>query len=139
MDAALAGRLLLAGQKSLSRVLADEAESPLDMLLADLDARGRAVCCRWLAEAQDMLQYGVTPARVLEALAARLFVAAPGRVPPEPVSGHTPAAPRQTSCSTKRTDALSQYFLKIRSSLPSRFTCHMRKMTRMSLGCQRSR
>lgn len=74
MDAALAGRLLLAGQKSLSRVLADEAESPLDMVLADLDARGRAVCCRWLAEAQDMLQYGVTPARVLEALAARLFV-----------------------------------------------------------------
>ena len=68
MDAALAGRLLLAGQKSLSRVLADEAESPLDTALADLDARGRAVCCRWLAEAQDMLQYGVTPARVLEAL-----------------------------------------------------------------------
>ena len=74
MDPALAGRLLLACQKSLSRVLADEAESPLDISLAALDARGRAVCCRWLAEAQDMLQYGVTPARVLEALAARLFV-----------------------------------------------------------------
>ena len=74
MDPALAGRLLLACQKSLSRVLADEAESPLDISLAALDARGRAVCCRWLAEAQDMLQYGVTPARVLEALTARLFV-----------------------------------------------------------------
>ncbi|WP_022654901.1 DNA polymerase III subunit delta' [uncultured Desulfovibrio sp.] len=74
MYPALAGRLLLACQKSLSRVLADEAESPLDISLAALDARGRAVCCRWLAEAQDMLQYGVTPARVLETLAARIFV-----------------------------------------------------------------
>lgn len=74
VDAALAGRLLLACQKALSRVLAGEAEGPLDAALAALDARGRAVCCRWLAEAQDMLRYGVTPARVLEALAARLFV-----------------------------------------------------------------
>lgn len=74
MDAALAGRLLLCCQKSLARVLADEADRPLDAVLATLDARGRAVCCRWLAQAQEALQYGVTPSRVLEALAARLFV-----------------------------------------------------------------
>lgn len=74
MDAALAGRVLLCCQKALARVLAEETDCPLDDALAALDARGRAVCCRWLAEAQEALQYGVTPARVLEALAARLFV-----------------------------------------------------------------
>lgn len=74
VDQALAEGLLLACQKALSRVLAGEAASPLDAALAALDERGRAVCCRWLAEAQDMLRHGVTPARVLEALAARLFV-----------------------------------------------------------------
>lgn len=74
MDAALAGRVLLCCQKALARVLAEETDRPLDDALAALDARGRAVCCRWLAEAQEALQYGVTPARVLEALAARLFV-----------------------------------------------------------------
>ena len=74
MDAALAGRLLLCCQKALARVLAGEADGPLDAALATLDARGRAVCCQWLAEAQEALQYGVTPSRVLEALAARLFV-----------------------------------------------------------------
>lgn len=74
VDAALAGRLLLSCQKAMSRVLACEpAARPLDAALESLDARGRAVCCQWLAEAQEALQYGVTPARVLEALAARLF------------------------------------------------------------------
>ncbi len=74
VDAALAGRLLLCCQKALARVLAGEAERPLDAALATLDARGRAVCGQWLAEAQEALRYGVTPSRVLEALAARLFV-----------------------------------------------------------------
>lgn len=74
VDAALAGRLLLCCQKAMSRVLAREpAARPLDAALESLDARGRAVCCQWFAEAQEALQYGVTPARVLEALAARLF------------------------------------------------------------------
>lgn len=74
MDAALAGRLLLCCQKAMSRVLTCEpAARPLDAALESLDARGRAVCCQWFSEAQEALQYGVTPARVLEALAARLF------------------------------------------------------------------
>ena len=42
--------------------------------LSRLDAQGRAACVRWLDEAQEMVRYGVTPARVLEALAMRLFV-----------------------------------------------------------------
>ena len=75
MDAAGADALLLACQKAMIRVLAANATPQrLDAALAPLDATGRAVACRWLAEAQEALRYGVTPARVLEALAARLFV-----------------------------------------------------------------
>ena len=76
LDAPLTGRILLACQKSLSRVLAGQADSRslLDMALLSLDARARAQCASWLAEAQKALAFNVTPARVLEALAARLFV-----------------------------------------------------------------
>lgn len=76
LDAALAGRILLACQKSLGRVLAgrEDVDEPLDMALAALDVPSRALCGRWLAEAQEALTFAVGPARILEALAARLFV-----------------------------------------------------------------
>lgn len=76
LDAPLAGQILLACQKALSRVLSGRADSHslLDMALLPLDTPARAQCGRWLAEAQEALTFNVTPARVLEALAARLFV-----------------------------------------------------------------
>lgn len=82
LDAALAGRILLACQKALGRVLAgrEDVDNPLDMALAALDVPARALCGRWLAEAQEALTFAVTPARILEALAARLHVLRHGRV-----------------------------------------------------------
>lgn len=76
LDAALAADILLCCQKSMSRVLAGQGQErrPLDMALAGLAPRRQALACRWLAEAQEALRYGVTPARVVEALASRLFV-----------------------------------------------------------------
>lgn len=76
LDAGLAAAILLACQKALGRVLAGrgEVDSPLDMALSALSAPARALCGQWLAEAQEALTFAVTPARVLEALAARLFV-----------------------------------------------------------------
>lgn len=76
LDAALAGRILLACQKALGRVLAgrEDVDNPLDMALAALDVPARALCGRWLAEAQEALTFAVAPARILEALAARLYV-----------------------------------------------------------------
>lgn len=76
VDADLASRLLLCCQKAMIRVLAGEHtnDRPLDAAFMSLDARGRAVACRWFTEAQEALQYGVAPARVLEALAMQLFV-----------------------------------------------------------------
>lgn len=75
LDARLAGDILLACQKALARVLArrEDVDNPLDMALSVLGASARALCGQWLAEAQEALTFGVTPARVLEALAARLF------------------------------------------------------------------
>ncbi len=91
LDAALAGRLLLGCQRALLRVLSQRTpEGPLDAALApfspaaDHGTRHRgaptspearaALCGRWLDEAQEMLRYGVAPARVMEAFASRLFV-----------------------------------------------------------------
>lgn len=77
VDATLAGQILLSCQKALGRLLAGESAGESDVLaaaLSRLDAQGRAACVRWLDEAQEMVRYGVTPARVLEALAMRLFV-----------------------------------------------------------------
>ena len=82
LDAALAGRILLACQKALARVLAgrEDVDNPLDMALAGFDAPARALCGRWLAEAQEALTFAVGPARILEALAARLFALRQGGV-----------------------------------------------------------
>ena len=74
LDAALAGQILVACQRALARAVSRQSLGPLDAALASLDAQGLAQCGRWLDEAHDMLRLNVTPARVLEALAARLFV-----------------------------------------------------------------
>ena len=82
LDAALAGRIFLACQKSLGRVLAgrEDVDDPLDMALAALDVPARALCGRWLAEAQEALTFAVGPARIPEALAARLYALRHGGV-----------------------------------------------------------
>lgn len=77
MDAIAAGEILLACQRSLVRVIAGRsAKNPLDGVLAPLAKKhaGAATFGRWLIEAQKMLQYGVNPARVLEAFATRALV-----------------------------------------------------------------
>lgn len=75
IDAAGATRLLLCCQKAMSRILSGthNPARPLDAALVLLHGKGRAAACQWFAEAQEALNYGVTPARVLEALAARLY------------------------------------------------------------------
>ena len=75
IDASGATRLLLCCQKAMSRVLSGRHNParPLDAALVLLQGKGRAAACQWFAEAQEALNYGVTPARVLETLAARLF------------------------------------------------------------------
>lgn len=76
LDARLAGQILLSCQKSMSRVMSgnDDALCPLDTALALLPREKRVQCCLWFNEAQEALGFNVTPARVLEALAARLHV-----------------------------------------------------------------
>ncbi|MDE7372392.1 MAG: DNA polymerase III subunit delta' [Desulfovibrio sp.] len=88
LDAAQAADLLLSCQKALIHVLAGgtgaASETPLAAALAPLaDAPRAALCGRWLDEAQEMLRFGVAPARVMEGLASRLFVLLRG--------GETPA------------------------------------------------
>ena len=75
IDASGATRLLLCCQKAMSRILSGRHNParPLDAALVLLHGKGRAAACQWFAEAQEALNYGVTPARVLEALAARLY------------------------------------------------------------------
>ena len=77
LDATGAARLMLSCQKAINRIISkpipDNASSPLDAALATLQPQGLALVCQWLAEAQDGLQYGLTPARVVEALAARIY------------------------------------------------------------------
>ena len=75
IDASGATRLLLCCQKAMSRILSGRHNParPLDAALVLLHGKGRVAACQWFAEAQEALNYGVTPARVLETLAARLF------------------------------------------------------------------
>ena len=79
LDASQAADLLLSCRKALIQVLAGgEPEAPGTPLAAALaplrDAPRAALCGRWLDEAQEMLRYGVAPARVMEGFASRLFV-----------------------------------------------------------------
>ncbi|WP_231941836.1 DNA polymerase III subunit delta' [Candidatus Desulfovibrio trichonymphae] len=82
VDARLAERLVLACQKALSAALAGAVvpDEPLQAVFAGFDAHGLVVCSQWLIEAQEALRRSVTPPRVLEALAARLFVLRGGYV-----------------------------------------------------------
>ena len=68
IDASGATRLLLCCQKAMSRILSGRHNParPLDAALVLLHGKGRAAACQWFAEAQEALNYGVTPARVLE-------------------------------------------------------------------------
>lgn len=77
ISADMAARLLLACQKACGVLLAKDgkhAERPLVAALESFSARDLAVCCRWFAEAQEALNSSVTPVRVLQALAARMYV-----------------------------------------------------------------
>ena len=75
LDQAAAKELLLCCQKILLQALAGESvDAPLFAVLSRLDAGKSALACRWFAEAQQALAASVTPARVVEALAMRLFV-----------------------------------------------------------------
>lgn len=75
LDQTSAPALLLCCQKILAQVLAGEqAASPLAGIFARMDAEKCSIFSRWLFEAQQALTAGITPARVVEALAMRLFV-----------------------------------------------------------------
>ena len=76
LDPRLAVKFLSDLLKSLRRVsyCNDHALCPLDTALALLPREKRVQCCFWFNEAQEALGFNVTPARVLEALAARLHV-----------------------------------------------------------------
>ena len=75
IDAGGATRLLLCCQKAMSRIISGRHDParPLDAALTALHGKSRAMACQWFAEAQEALNYGVNPARVLEALSTRLF------------------------------------------------------------------
>lgn len=76
MDYEKADQIILGCQKTLMRVLAGGGESALERAFAKgRDAETAANISRWLAEARQMLQYMVNPARVLEGLLTRLFCA----------------------------------------------------------------
>lgn len=76
VDATLAGQILLECQRALVRCLGGKNPGPLDRALAPLAKNGKktAILSLWLNEAQEMLAATVSPARVLEAFAGRLFV-----------------------------------------------------------------
>lgn len=77
VDQVLAGSILLEMQKSLARAMSKkkmEAQRPLDGLFGKLSAAGLVSVSRWIGESLDMLEPGVSPARVMEALATRLFL-----------------------------------------------------------------
>jgi DNA polymerase-3 subunit delta' len=83
VDARLAERLLLACQKACGAAFPlatpgtaldnTQPKGSLRDTFARLDARGLTLAIKWIFEAQETLRLNVMPARVLEALAARLF------------------------------------------------------------------
>lgn len=76
VDAKMASSLLLAVQKAQTRAICGRAGDPLARALTGLGPEGHIFAGRRLALAQDMLDVGVGPARVLESLACRLWEAA---------------------------------------------------------------
>ncbi len=77
-DATMAAQLLVCCQQSLARATAgaNDTSKPLDNIFVRIagNAAWIAKLCLWLAEAQDMLSYNVSPARIWEALASRIFI-----------------------------------------------------------------
>lgn len=67
--------ILLAVQKALLRVMAGRPPVPgtAEAALAGLAPEDRMLASRWLAEAQEGLALGVTPARVIEAFTASIY------------------------------------------------------------------
>lgn len=72
----LAAQIILSVQKALGRALGGKPDGPLDAELEPLvQSSEKAIqASRWLDEAQIMLTGTVAPARVLEALASRLYL-----------------------------------------------------------------
>ncbi len=74
IDNAIAEQIILGCQKSLLRVLAGNTEGQMEKVFSRAsDPKIAANIIRWFSEAQEMLQYTVNPARVLEGLFTRLF------------------------------------------------------------------
>lgn len=70
----IADQIIAGCQKTLMHVLAGTEKSSLEKYFAKArDAQIAANISRWLGEARQMLQYSVSPARVLEGLFTRLF------------------------------------------------------------------
>lgn len=76
MDAPTAASILLALQKALARAIRGERDDPLSGALARLGPAEHLFLFQRIGLAQDMLDVGVTPARVLEGVAVRLWQAA---------------------------------------------------------------
>ena len=67
--------MLTAVQKSLLRVMARSPRTGhLEDVLAAMPPASQAQACRFLYEAENLLQAQVTPARAIEAFMANLFV-----------------------------------------------------------------
>lgn len=81
LDSSMAQQLVLSCQKALARVLSGVADpaAPLDTALSSLPTASLASCVAWCDEALEALRQAVTPARVIEALACRLYVLRGGR------------------------------------------------------------
>lgn len=76
LDAQAAGDFLVSLQHSLTATIANmEKPGAATKALRKLaqNPRSLALLCGWIQEAQEMLAYSVTPARVLEALGAKIF------------------------------------------------------------------
>ncbi|MDR2054284.1 MAG: DNA polymerase III subunit delta' [Desulfovibrio sp.] len=79
VDALSAENLLVACQKACGEAFSqktpsDGSDMALKQVFSALDTRRLTQAVKWIFEAQEALRQNVTPARVLEALAARLFV-----------------------------------------------------------------
>lgn len=78
LDVAAADNLILACQDSLVKIIASENSTPdkLQTLMRPLAEKWQhaSLLAHWLAEAREMLQGGVNPARVMEAFACKFYM-----------------------------------------------------------------
>lgn len=74
LDACRCREIILACQRSLLRSLSGTPASELDRAMGRLeDGRKIAQCSRWLGESLEMLNYNVSPTRIMEGLCTNLF------------------------------------------------------------------